>query len=130
MWTEGPGKEPSGFEIQGSFVPLAPAIALPLRSKTTFSCPPNHLEKLQQRLKECDRLLVVGWRAQDQHFLKLLTRAAAVIPTCIATYTQSGTEEVSGTLGRTGFIGRHALVHGGFAKLFEHPGFAELLTRS
>lgn len=47
-----------------------PALALPLRSKTTFSCPTDHLEAVRRSLSETTKLLVVGWRAQEQHFLK------------------------------------------------------------
>jgi hypothetical protein len=46
-----------------------PALALPLRSKTTFACPLSHIEAVRRALGETTKLLVVGWRAQEQHFL-------------------------------------------------------------
>jgi hypothetical protein len=47
---------------------LYPAIALPVRSKTTFACPPEHLSTLDEALSSCSRLLIIGWRGQEEHF--------------------------------------------------------------
>ncbi len=52
--------------------PLVPAIAIPLRSKGAFECPGAHLKALHECLPEVRRILVVGWRATDAPFLKLL----------------------------------------------------------
>jgi hypothetical protein len=47
----------------------APAIAIPVMRKTTFSFPDNHLDAMRNALAQASRLLVVGWRAQEEHFL-------------------------------------------------------------
>jgi hypothetical protein len=56
----------------GSRFCLFPAIALPLVQKSTFECPNDHLETLRECVRDVSRILVIGWRAQEEHFLKLL----------------------------------------------------------
>lgn len=51
---------------------LFPAIALPLESKQEFMCPPEHLEALTTAIPEIDRILMIGWRGTENHFLRLL----------------------------------------------------------
>jgi hypothetical protein len=51
---------------------LLPAIAVPIQTKESFECPETHLDLLEQRLSGVDRILTVGWRGMDRHFLKLL----------------------------------------------------------
>jgi hypothetical protein len=48
-----------------------PALAVPTTSKSSFECPPPHVESLEVLLAEVDRLLVVGWRGQEQTFLDM-----------------------------------------------------------
>lgn len=49
-----------------------PALAVPTRSKSLFECPGTHESRLKHLLPDVDRVLVVGWRAQEQSFLDLL----------------------------------------------------------
>lgn len=49
-----------------------PALAVPIESKSAFVLPDHHRERLVVDLQEVDRVLVVGWRATEQHFLKLV----------------------------------------------------------
>lgn len=51
---------------------LRPAIAVPVAGKQSFECPPRHIEVLKERLAETTRLLIIGWRGQDEHFVQLL----------------------------------------------------------
>jgi len=51
---------------------LFPAIAIPVQSKQQFECPESHLTFLRDRLPAVRRVLVVGWRGMDGHFVKLL----------------------------------------------------------
>jgi hypothetical protein len=57
-----------------------PAIAIPTHTKTTFECPPEHRQALEEWLPEVDRILVVGWRAQERYFLELLVEHLADKP--------------------------------------------------
>lgn len=52
--------------------PWHPAIAIPLDRGKTFVCPRKHLDRLSSDLNEVTRVLIVGWRATEQHFLALL----------------------------------------------------------
>jgi hypothetical protein len=53
-------------------VGLVPAIAIPVEKKAYFECPQLHLEILKELLPDVDRLLLIGWRATEDHFLDLL----------------------------------------------------------
>jgi hypothetical protein len=46
-----------------------PALAVPVRAKSTFQCPNEHLARLRGLLPYVDRLLVIGWRSMEEHFL-------------------------------------------------------------
>ena len=52
--------------------PLIPAIAIPVETKTDFECPSSHLDYLRQMVSSVTKVLVVGWRGAERHFLKLL----------------------------------------------------------
>jgi hypothetical protein len=51
-----------------------PAIAIPLDRAKKFVCPPSHLERLSRDLEQVTHILIVGWRANEQHFLELLRK--------------------------------------------------------
>jgi SIR2-like domain len=50
-----------------------PAIAIPINSKSHFECPSSHLTNLIQYLPQVDKILAIGWRAKESHFMTLLT---------------------------------------------------------
>lgn len=49
-----------------------PAIAIPVQTKQAFECPRPHLERLIRRLPSVRRILIIGWRGVDEHFVTLL----------------------------------------------------------
>lgn len=49
-----------------------PAMALPLGSKVTFGCPQEHLAKFDSVWPNVDRLLTIGWKGGEPHFLDRL----------------------------------------------------------
>ena len=49
-----------------------PAIAIPVDRTKTFVCPPDHLERLSHDLEWVTRILIIGWRATEKHFLDML----------------------------------------------------------
>ena len=53
-------------------IPLFPAIAIPVETKSGFECPPDHLDCLREHLGRVTKILTIGWRATERHFLKLL----------------------------------------------------------
>jgi len=51
---------------------LFPAIAIPVQTKQVFECPEKHLAYLTTRLREVDRLLIIGWGGMDKHFVNVV----------------------------------------------------------
>ncbi|MBI2028512.1 MAG: hypothetical protein HYT07_02770 [Candidatus Levybacteria bacterium] len=49
-----------------------PAIAIPIGTKGNHVCPKKHINTLIEQLKMVDRILVIGWRVQDEYLLSLL----------------------------------------------------------
>lgn len=48
-----------------------PAIAIPTKGKK-FECPDSHVAKLRQLLPRVRCLLTIGWRAEEEHFIREL----------------------------------------------------------
>src|SRR5574341_119520 len=63
------GNRPTG-RLPG--VALYPAIAIPVETKRSFECPNDHLVSLQQHLARVTKVLIIGWRGTEEHFLCLL----------------------------------------------------------
>ncbi|MGO9208104.1 MAG: hypothetical protein ACLQBX_18330 [Candidatus Limnocylindrales bacterium] len=49
-----------------------PAIAIPLRNKAEFVCPPDHVARLDALLPSVDRVLTIGWRGAEAAFSERL----------------------------------------------------------
>jgi SIR2-like domain len=58
--------------VRNNGVPIYPALAIPIVSKQTFECPDKHINELSEILKDTEKVLIVGWRAAEKHFLDLL----------------------------------------------------------
>src|SRR5207247_9482051 len=54
-------------------VGVFPAIAIPTVSKATFECPIDHLNALQTVLPQVTKIITIGWRIKEEHFLNLLS---------------------------------------------------------
>jgi hypothetical protein len=52
--------------------PAFPAIAIPVEKKDVFLCPRDMVEELAALLPRVTKMLVIGWRATEAHFLDLL----------------------------------------------------------
>jgi hypothetical protein len=64
----------SVFERRDGRPPIVqyPAIAIPVDRKSRFECPAEHLRILADLLPAVDQILIVGWRATEEHFLHIL----------------------------------------------------------
>jgi hypothetical protein len=51
-----------------------PAITVPVYKKSSFECPVDHLNNLVYYLPRVDKILAIGWRAKEAHFMSLLTQ--------------------------------------------------------
>jgi hypothetical protein len=54
--------------------PAFPAIAIPLEKKQSFQCPQHMIDQLTAALPHVTKILTIGWRASEAHFLELLKR--------------------------------------------------------
>jgi hypothetical protein len=48
-----------------------PAIAIPVQEKSSFECPSEHLNVLNESMRKTTKLLIIGWRGMEKHFLQL-----------------------------------------------------------
>lgn len=108
-----------------------PAIAIPVERKLDFECPDYHLEVLKKCIRETRRLLLIGWRATDEPFLKLLREN---LPSHILVMVVAGSREeaerIVERLRNTGMTGRQFLrTNGGFTD-FMRLGEAENFLKS
>jgi hypothetical protein len=51
---------------------LVPALSIPMDKKVEFSCPHEHIKKLQELLPNVTKVLVIGWPATEADFLNML----------------------------------------------------------
>jgi SIR2-like domain len=49
-----------------------PAIAVPVQTKQTFECPTFHCDQLEKYLPRVTKILTIGWRGLEEHFIKML----------------------------------------------------------
>lgn len=65
-------QHPMDIQITDESV-LFPAIAVPFERKYDFECPQEQLSELFTLVEDATEVLIVGWRATEQHFLERLT---------------------------------------------------------
>ena len=49
-----------------------PALAVPTVEKSVFECPEEHVDLLKRLLPQVDRVLIIGWRAQERTFVEIV----------------------------------------------------------
>lgn len=105
-----------------------PAIAVPLRQKAEFQCPPEHVAHLRTKLMSVRAILTIGWRGAEEPFLQLLrenTRQLIDV-LCVAKDHFDAAETVE----RLGTCLRDAnfkTFSGGFSRLISERGADALL---
>ena len=106
---------PTGFN-ERDFV--APAIAIPLEEKTDFECPSDHLSLLNELMPQTDRLLIIWWRATEQHFLRMLSgRVTRPVSSYIVCGDTKAGEETAKRLQSAGIQGEYHVSGGGFTDM-------------
>lgn len=116
---------------QGTSVAVFPALALPLRSKATFDCPPDHVAALRQALPEVTSLVTVGWRAQEQHFLAELTRGISrSLEVHVVSGTSTGGQRVRDRLAAADVKGNFSFFPGGFTDYVRSNAISSMLGTS
>ena len=97
---------------------LFPALAIPVQTKSEYECPPEHLDVLRTCIPEVSKLLVIGWRATEDRFLKLLTENLQQRPrVMVVAGSQEGTEQPIERLQRAGIGVEFLRASGGFTDL-------------
>lgn len=57
--------------------PVLPALAVPVENKSGDELPPEHRKVLDECLPQIEKILVVGWRANEARFLEILGQGLA-----------------------------------------------------
>lgn len=109
-----------------------PAIAIPTEAKKSFDCPEAQLTILRGDIPNVDRILVIGWRGAENHFLDELGQLRGMaIPVLVVGATEDGLKETTSNLMSIGLdetsIGWSAT---GFAAFMETNGLEAFLSAS
>lgn len=105
---------------------LSPAIAIPVKSKNSFVCPKAHVDTLQQIIPGVTKVIVIGWRAQEEHFLKLLRDLPGNIAILVVAKDSDDVKQTSDSLKIHGVSGTYKTAKHGFTDLLEDE---EILDR-
>jgi len=101
--------------------PAFPAIAVPVEQKGAFQCPKYMIEDLTSALPHVTKILVIGWRATEAHFLDLLKRSLKPgVYLSIVAGNQTQAEEIKVRIHR-------ALVNNPPSSSAEPTGFTEFI---
>ena len=105
---------PIGASADG--VALFPAIAVPVETKRQYECPDEHLECLRAYLPKITKVLLIGWRATEQHFLNLLRESlTSGVPLYAVAADRQKAEEVLETIERADVRVAGRASEGGFS---------------
>jgi hypothetical protein len=108
---------------------LFPAIAIPIETKSDYECPNEHLEALLAFAPRVDKLLVVGWRGAEIHFLQTL---AAEVQQDIQGHVVAGSsDEANETIERlqqAGIKGEYRAFGNGFTDFIRKREAEQLLV--
>ncbi|HVP00534.1 MAG TPA: SIR2 family protein [Bryobacteraceae bacterium] len=106
---------PNGQHVQ--LIPLMPALAVPATGKSRFICPKDHLQSLRDIIPQVRKVLVIGWKAAEQHFLKLLVEGLGetTVKGLIVRGSADGAKETIRSLHDAGIRGDLQADPGGFS---------------
>jgi hypothetical protein len=100
-----------------------PALAIPVEKKGEFVCPQEHLGALAAIVPKVTKIITVGWRATEQHFLtmlkKKLTGLQGDVDLMVVSGDIRGVTETNANLGLVNVPSgrRYATVETGFSGL-------------
>jgi len=110
-----------------------PAISIPVQTKSDFSCPKEWLPHLDTLLNGVSNLLVIGWRAAEEHFLKrvvpVLSKNAG-LHISVVSHTPTSANETQTRLKSAGLKpAREWLYGGGFTNFISSDDVKIFLRR-
>ena len=98
--------------------PAIPALAIPLTTKEEFECPREHQEVLERCIPRVSKLLVIGWRGAERHFLRLFgsLRQESHVPGLVVAGSRARAKEVISHLQPAATQVRWEVFEGGFSE--------------
>jgi hypothetical protein len=120
--------------------PIAPAIAVPVQTKTenSFEWPQSHRATLEQHLPSVTKILIIGWQAKEAHFLEMLRdklpRAGRELEHILvvgkdADDSKAILHRFAAELGQSGYNTKHGYTNVGFSQ-FVASGELEAFLRA
>ena len=103
--------------LNDPLIPIFPALAIPLIAKSTFECPKEHQDTLRDCIPAVSKILVIGWRGAEQHFLQLLSglNGKRKIPGLVVAGDRGQASEVIVRLSRASDLITWSASEGGFS---------------
>ena len=111
-----------------------PALALPVNTKVAFECPEDHVARLKADIPAVTKLLVIGWRATEPHFLEFWKQPRSnsvpdkISKIAIVAGGVGPATHVQNQLRASGIEGTFLLSPGGFSEFVTGPGLEEFLA--
>lgn len=111
-----------------------PAIAIPVEKKSQFMCPAEHFQIIGNLLTSVNKVITLGWRAQEQHFLKMLhSPLTGLSKDCDLMIVSGSVADAAETSINLGFAGpspaKRSQVGNGFTSLINQLGLLESFLR-
>ena len=107
---------------------LFPAIAIPVETKKDYECPDQHLRALEELLPNVTKLLIIGWRGAEAHFLALVKkRFTRSVPGFVVSGNHEDATETIATIQKAGINVHLRPASGGFTKFILKKEICALL---
>ena len=111
-----------------------PALAIPIEKKDCFECPQEHIEVLASIIPRVTKVVTVGWRATEEHFLNMLRKpltglATKNIDLLIVSGSQDGAQETLKNLSIGVATDRYGSVPTGFSGLTRNLETLDVMLR-
>lgn len=108
---------PTPSTVKEKDLALFPAIAIPTQTKRIFECPDEHLQSLQALLPKVTKIVIIGWRATEHHFLNLLKASIkSHVPVCTVASKLQDAEDIFVNLYRSQLLIQKYPIDGGFTQ--------------
>ncbi len=99
---------------------IFPAIAIPVQTKSGFECPSHHLDHLKTLLPSLTKIIVIGWRGTEQHFLDLIRPYFKQrVPVCVVAGDLKNSESILKHLENSGLALSAKPINGGFTEFIK-----------
>jgi len=105
-----------------------PALAIPVEKKSEFACPPDHIQALASVIPRVTKIITIGWRATEQHFLTMLKKPLTGLQGDVDLMVVSGDDKgmretaINLAIGTPATGLKRALRHDGFSGLIKEIG--------